>query len=177
MFLNGESYDDIADRLGVSVPTIKGKVYRLKLHRSGDPNSSWTDERVKALKRLWKEGVSATDVASMLGGVSRNAVIGKVHRLGLQRRKQTFVKKIYPKKITKIKSANKKREREYEAPPSPVEPKHIDLMELSNSTCRYPHTKDGRTTYCGHQTAEGSSYCKHHKSVCSRKPKSREQAA
>ena len=47
---------------------------------------SWTDERVETLKTLWKEGLSASQIANKLGGVSRNAVIGKVHRLGLEGR-------------------------------------------------------------------------------------------
>ena len=47
---------------------------------------SWTDERVDTLKRLWGEGLSASQIAGQLGGVSRNAVIGKVHRLGLESR-------------------------------------------------------------------------------------------
>jgi len=44
---------------------------------------NWTDERVEKLKRLWAEGLSASQIAAQLGGVSRNAVIGKVHRLNL----------------------------------------------------------------------------------------------
>lgn len=44
---------------------------------------SWTDERVASLKKLWTEGLSASQIAKHLGGVTRNAVIGKVHRLGL----------------------------------------------------------------------------------------------
>ncbi|MCA1970817.1 MAG: GcrA cell cycle regulator, partial [Rhizobium sp.] len=44
---------------------------------------NWTDERVERLKRLWSEGLSASQIAAQLGGVSRNAVIGKVHRLNL----------------------------------------------------------------------------------------------
>lgn len=44
---------------------------------------SWTDERVNSLKKLWTEGLSASQIAKQLGGVTRNAVIGKVHRLGL----------------------------------------------------------------------------------------------
>ena len=47
---------------------------------------SWTDERVATLKRLWAEGHSASQIANQLGGVTRNAVIGKVHRLGLSGR-------------------------------------------------------------------------------------------
>ena len=44
---------------------------------------SWTDERVELLKKLWADGLSASQIASKLGEVTRNAVIGKVHRLGL----------------------------------------------------------------------------------------------
>ncbi|NAZ35246.1 GcrA family cell cycle regulator [Rubellimicrobium sp. CFH 75288] len=47
---------------------------------------SWTDERVETLKRMWSEGASASQIAKELGGVTRNAVIGKVHRLGLSNR-------------------------------------------------------------------------------------------
>ena len=49
---------------------------------------SWTDERVEILKRMWGEGQSASQIAKELGGVTRNAVIGKVHRLGLSNRTQ-----------------------------------------------------------------------------------------
>ena len=47
---------------------------------------SWTDERVELLKKMWGEGQSASQIAKELGGVTRNAVIGKVHRLGLSNR-------------------------------------------------------------------------------------------
>ena len=48
-----------------------------------DNGANWTDERVERLKKLWSEGLSASQIAAQLGGVSRNAVIGKVHRLNL----------------------------------------------------------------------------------------------
>jgi len=47
---------------------------------------SWSDERVEKLKKMWSEGQSASQIAKELGGVTRNAVIGKVHRLGLSNR-------------------------------------------------------------------------------------------
>ena len=47
---------------------------------------NWTDDRVELLKKLWSEGLSASAIATALGGVTRNAVIGKVHRLGLSGR-------------------------------------------------------------------------------------------
>src|SRR5262245_34601223 len=53
---------------------------RIQTHRS------WTDERIDRLKKLWSQGVTASQIADELGGVSRNAVIGKAHRLGLQSR-------------------------------------------------------------------------------------------
>ena len=51
-----------------------------------EPPMSWTDERVELLKKMWGEGQSASQIAKALGGVTRNAVIGKVHRLGLSNR-------------------------------------------------------------------------------------------
>ena len=47
---------------------------------------NWTDERVEQLKKLWSDGLSASQIAAELGGITRNAVIGKVHRLGLSGR-------------------------------------------------------------------------------------------
>src|SRR5215468_3309507 len=48
--------------------------------------ASWTDERVELLRKLWSDGLSASQIAAELGGITRNAVIGKVHRLGLSGR-------------------------------------------------------------------------------------------
>ena len=50
---------------------------------------TWTDERVELLKKLWADGLSASQIAGELGGITRNAVIGKVHRLGLSGRAKT----------------------------------------------------------------------------------------
>ena len=50
---------------------------------------TWTDERVELLKKLWADGLSASQIAAELGGITRNAVIGKVHRLGLSGRATT----------------------------------------------------------------------------------------
>ena len=77
---------------------------------------SWTDERVELLKKMWGEGQSASQIAKELGGVTRNAVIGKVHRLGLSNRATTTTKsdakaKAAPKQETKA------------APKSPSPPK------------------------------------------------------
>jgi GcrA cell cycle regulator len=58
----------------------------------------WTDERVELLRKLWAEGLSASQIAAQLGGVSRNAVIGKVHRLKLSGRGRTTAATARPKK-------------------------------------------------------------------------------
>ena len=53
---------------------------------------TWTDERVELLKKLWADGLSASQIAAELGGVTRNSVIGKVHRLGLSGRAKSAVR-------------------------------------------------------------------------------------
>src|SRR5438552_14769579 len=59
---------------------------RSRGHQGREANMGWTDERVELLKKLWQDGLSASQIAKQLGGVTRNAVIGKVHRLGLSGR-------------------------------------------------------------------------------------------
>src|SRR5690606_25261780 len=66
--------DSLGFRCGRATPPKRG------LHMS------WTDERVEMLKKLWTDGLSASQIAGELGGITRNAVIGKVHRLGLSGR-------------------------------------------------------------------------------------------
>ena len=56
----------------------------------GKETMMWTDERVELLKKLWADGLSASQIAAELGGITRNAVIGKVHRLGLSGRAETL---------------------------------------------------------------------------------------
>jgi len=60
---------------------------------------NWTDERVEQLKKLWADGLSASQIAAQLGGVSRNAVIGKVHRLKLSGRGKTTSTQTRSKKV------------------------------------------------------------------------------
>lgn len=59
---------------------------RWAIKKNGKPYMSWTDERVSMLRDLWAKGLSASQIAMQLGGVTRNAVIGKAHRLGLESR-------------------------------------------------------------------------------------------
>ena len=76
---------------------------------------SWTDERVETLKRMWGEGQSASQIAKELGGVTRNAVIGKVHRLGLSNRAGSTEEEEAPQAATPAKAEA--------ARPEPVAPR------------------------------------------------------
>ena len=60
---------------------------------------AWTDDRVDLLKKLWAEGLRASQIAGRLGSVTRNAVIGKVHRLGLSGRATTSRMKSHPREV------------------------------------------------------------------------------
>ena len=84
---------------------------------------SWTDERVETLKKMWGEGQSASQIAKELGGVTRNAVIGKVHRLGLSNRTggATSAKPVAKEKAAS--KANPKARSKAEAAPPETPPK------------------------------------------------------
>src|SRR6476619_6892462 len=79
---------------------------------------SWTDERIERLKKMWHEGATASQIADELGGVSRNAVIGKAHRLGLEQRPSPV--KPGEEKEAKAKAAQS---------PAPAAPKPIAKAE------------------------------------------------
>lgn len=81
---------------------------------------SWTDERVETLKRMWAEGQSASAIAKELGGVTRNAVIGKVHRLGLSNRNDEPAEAAAP--AAEAPAPEKKAEKKPAAAPSRPEP-------------------------------------------------------
>ena len=70
---------------------------------------SWTDERVELLKKLWGEGLSASQIAGRIGSVTRNAVIGKVHRLGLSGRATTSRMKTHRPSRQRMAANNAKR--------------------------------------------------------------------
>lgn len=80
---------------------------------------SWTDERVETLKRMWSEGQSASAIAKELGGVTRNAVIGKVHRLGLSNRNDEAEAKPAPAPAAEKKSEKKPAPAKPEPAPQP----------------------------------------------------------
>ena len=133
---------------------------------------SWTEEREQRLKRLWEKGYTASQIAEMLGaGTTRNAVIGKAHRLKLAARavsKQS-------KSLNKQDAASGLNKREgYISRKSRFKSLLLDknfeaenpkkLEELDNKNCRWPigHPDEENFYFCGRNPVEGFSYCKLH---------------
>lgn len=144
--------------------------------------SEWSDERVEKLKSLHAKGVSCSIMAAEIGGVSRNAVIGKLHRLGLSNAKSTVHRdnqygrkprppRTPPEKTVRIVRANgnSNRMRLMESAKVQVQEMrcvdvvslNVALLDLEPHQCRYP-TSDAPFLFCGRGKMEGSSYCAPH---------------
>lgn len=138
---------------------------------------NWTDERIELLKKLWADGKSASQIVEIMGGVSRNAVIGKVHRLNLPVR-QDYQQPLRAARIIRTPRMPKKKpepakvselQKFIDRAPPPVAdsipmPKSLGLtlMELENHNCRWPAGEREHITFCGHQIEQGRSYCAYH---------------
>ena len=128
---------------------------------------SWTDEKVQKLKELWGKGNTASQIAEIIGGISRNAVIGKAHRLNLSAKIKTrtatsnksFENSI-DDKITKSKKIRRNRfksliiEKDFE----PENPKQLE--ELDESSCKWPigHPNEKSFYFCGRSSLKDFSY-------------------
>ena len=148
---------------------------------------SWNDERIELLKKLWSEGFSASQIAAEIGGISRNAVIGKVHRLGLSGRAKAPAavapRARKPRSASSRPSGFGRGNLAYALRISPEDQTEPDLapradvfenvvpigqrcsiLELNESTCRWPLGEPGREdfAYCGGHTVEGLPYCGYH---------------
>jgi GcrA cell cycle regulator len=128
---------------------------------------SWTDERIEQLKSLWTEGLSASHIAKVMGGVSRNAVIGKVHRLGLAGRACA------PRgERLRLPSSVKHAARVRIPEPPIVEEDPVVLedgsfatvLTISDRMCRWPigDPADNEFHFCGRKPKLGSPYCEAH---------------
>ena len=132
---------------------------------------SWNEEKVSKLKELWGKGSTASQIAEIIGGLSRNAVIGKAHRLNLSSKiktrnassSQNFdlnSEENNPKKKQGRKSKFKSLliEKDFE----PENPKKLE--ELDESSCKWPvgHPEELSFYFCGRSSLKDFSYCKLH---------------
>jgi GcrA cell cycle regulator len=122
---------------------------------------SWTDDRVEQLKQLWGEGLSASQIASRMGGVTRNAVIGKVHRLGLAGRATPAAPK--PKVLSHevelpVRAASFGLDRLYPGLDRPT------VSSISGQQCKWPIGDPTAEDFhfCGQSTSTGKPYCAYH---------------
>lgn len=111
---------------------------------------TWTVEKIKQLKKLWQKGKSTVEIGRELG-ISKNAVVGKVHRLELEARPSPI------KKASTSAIAPKKEN-------SDKENKPITLIDLKMNSCRWPigDPKDEDFHFCGADTITGKPYCAEH---------------
>ena len=132
---------------------------------------SWTEEKVTKLKELWGKGNTASQIAEIIGGISRNAVIGKAHRLNLSAKIKT--RTASPSQNysnlsndTNVKTKRGRRskfksliiEKDFE----PENPKQLE--ELDESLCKWPigHPNEKSFYFCGRSSLKDFSYCKLH---------------
>lgn len=137
---------------------------------------NWTDTRVSDLKRMWLEGRSASQIARQLGGVSRNAVIGKVHRMGLAGRDRPTapraVGRTNPRRASVPQSSSMPRMRPVRSPTAPNYPRLANsdlsatatILTLAAADCRWPmgDPQEAAFGYCGRSRGQHVSYCDHH---------------
>ena len=141
---------------------------------------AWTEERVELLRKLWTEGLSASQIARQMGGVTRNAVIGKVHRLGLSGRAtparvstarisaQTRSRDTLDTSnaTTSYKSDNLDTFKETIEAPQPIlsAEERASVLHLTEHTCKWPIGDPGQRDFhfCGARAGHSSPYCTTH---------------
>jgi len=143
----------------------------------------WTDERVESLKKLWQDGLSASQIAKQLGGVTRNAVIGKVHRLGLSGRaapskpaRPAFKAPRPARPVAAPAAPRRLPEPAVSAAPAPAAPSPVRQLDEAPGTatvltlgahmCKWPigDPSSDDFTFCGRRQEEGP-YCTEHARV------------
>ena len=133
---------------------------------------SWTDEKVSKLKELWGKGNTASQIAEIIGGISRNAVIGKAHRLNLSAKiktrsavsNQSFQNSVDSKsvKLTRRGRRGKFKSLIIEKDFEPENPKQLE--QLDEQSCKWPigHPDEKSFYFCGRNSLKDFSYCKLH---------------
>jgi len=121
---------------------------------------SWTDERVELLKKLWGEGKTAAEIAKVLGdGVTRNAVIGKAHRLKLSTRLSPIQQNTRP-----MRNPDAPRAKKLAPPRLDFKGNCVQMVDLAPRMCRWPNgdPQDEDFSFCGCEIVEGLPYCPEH---------------
>ena len=131
---------------------------------------SWTEERVAKLKELWGKGKTASQIAEIIGGISRNSVIGKAHRLNLSAKiktrtattNQNFENSLQENNKVKRGQKSKFRSLIIEKDFEPENPKQLE--ELDENSCKWPigHPDEKSFYFCGRSSLKDFSYCKLH---------------
>ena len=132
---------------------------------------SWTEDKIAKLKELWGKGSTASQIAEIIGGVSRNAVIGKAHRLNLSAKIKTRAAvstenfaNLKSDKSDKTKKSRRSKfksliiEKDFE----PENPKTLE--QLDENSCKWPigHPDEKDFYFCGRSSLKDFSYCKLH---------------
>jgi len=132
---------------------------------------SWTDEKVAKLKNLWGKGNTASQIAEIIGGISRNAVIGKAHRLNLSAKIKTRTaassenfNNSVESKSAKTRQGRRSKfksliiDKDFE----PENPKQLE--DLDENSCKWPigHPDEEKFYFCGRSSLKDFSYCKLH---------------
>jgi GcrA cell cycle regulator len=144
----------------------------------------WTDVRTERLKALWADGRPASEIAGLLGEVTRNAVIGKVHRLGLAGRKTTSRKPL-PRRAKLSRAGLRQPPARFVRPAAPLPPPPpsaalmLPLRQLRADQCRWPigDPLDAGFGFCGCRKAPGVPYCAHHAAIAYNPAARRRRAA
>ena len=131
---------------------------------------SWTEEKVNKLKELWGKGNTASQIAAIIGGISRNAVIGKAHRLKLsakiiKRSRSNSQTNLYIEEKNNIQKRSRKVKFRSLLLDKNFEPsKNLSLEELTENTCKYMegHPYESSARFCGRKNVEKFSYCPLH---------------
>lgn len=145
---------------------------------------AWTEDRVEVLSKLWAEGLSASQIAKQLGGVTRNAVIGKVHRLGLSgRATPSRPARKAAAKLSKARAAKTittpaaprvpKTVVAHTAPKAPVDAKmmangeYATILTIRDHMCKWPigDPSSDEFRFCGRKIKENEPYCEPHCAV------------
>jgi GcrA cell cycle regulator len=150
-------------------------------------SNNWTDEAVARLRELWAQDWSCSEIAARLPGrFSRNAVIGKANRLGLEKRRDLNLYVVKTKRPRLKRQLTKRFPTIKPAGSDPVPellkaPDHLglslDALKDGFSQCRFIHgdVREGTHSYCGQPTTDDSSYCGYHAEIC--RPRRKAEAA